>query len=336
MRIYKFNSILKPVLWGGDKLLTFKGMPACGEPIGESWELSGMAGRESVVAEGPDRGLALTELIQRHGAALVGEEVYQLYREHFPLLIKFIDAKCDLSIQVHPDDEYARKNNGCDGKTEMWYIIQADDGAKVLAGFNRPMSPEEYDRRVGDGTILDVIAPKPTKPGDAFFIPAGQIHGIEAGNLLVEIQQTSDITYRVWDYNRRDADGNLRQLHQQQAREALNYNVVDSVVEYGPVETGGVTPVVSCQQFEVGRIDVEGHCEVQLPPAFVVLVCIAGATTVAVEDMDPVTLRQGETALVPAVATAMNLRGNARLLAATVNASEISKSLEKTEATNDE
>lgn len=296
-----------------------------------------MAGRESVVAEGPDRGLTLTELIQRHGAALVGEEVYQLYGEHFPLLIKFIDAKRDLSIQVHPDDEYARQNNGCDGKTEMWYIIQADDGAKVLAGFNRPMSPEEYDRRVGDGTILDVIAPKPTKSGDAFFIPAGQIHGIEAGNLLVEIQQTSDITYRVWDYNRRDADGNLRQLHQQQAREALNYNVVDSVVEYGPVVSGSVTPVVSCPQFEVCLIDVDGHSQdVSLPSSFVVLVCIAGATTVAVEDMAPVTLRQGETALVPAVATAMNLRGNARLLAATVNASEISKSLEITEPTNDE
>lgn len=319
MQIYRFNSILKPVLWGGDKLMSFKRLPACDEPVGESWELSSMPGRESVVAEGCDQGLTLTELVQRYGADLVGADVYRRYGERFPLLIKLIDAKRDLSIQVHPGDKYAYKNPGCDSKTEMWYVVRADEGARVLTGFNRPMSPEEFDRRVGDGTILDVITAKSSKPGDAFFIPAGQIHSIGAGNLLVEIQQTSDTTYRVWDYNRRDAQGNLRQLHHQQAREALDYGVIDSVVDYGPVVTGSVATVVSCPQFDVCLIDVDGRDEIFLPPSFVALVCIAGEATVVVNGMDAVTLRQGETALVPAIASVMNIVGKARMLAATVN-----------------
>ena len=322
MQIYRFNSILKPVLWGGDKLLAFKGMPAvCGEPIGESWELSGMAGRESVVAQGPDKGLTLTELVQRYGAALVGEEVYRQHGNRFPLLIKFIDAKRDLSIQVHPDDEYAQCHHGEDGKTEMWFILQADEGAKVFTGFKRPMSPEEYDLRVGDGSILDVVAANVCRPGDAFFIPAGQIHSIGAGNMLVEIQQTSDITYRVWDYGRRDADGNLRQLHTRQAREALNYNVVDSVVNYGPVAHEGITPVVEYPKFTLRHIGVDGNFTWTLPEnhSFVALVCIAGEVSVTVEEMEPVKLSQGETALVPAIAAAIAFGGNARLLAATVD-----------------
>ena len=322
MQIYRFNSILKPVLWGGDGMTAFKGLPPCDEPIGESWEISGVAGRETVVAEGPDKGLTLTELIQRHGAPLVGEDVFRRFGTQFPLLIKFIDARRDLSVQVHPNDELAMKLHGCEGKTEMWYILQADEGAKVFAGFNRPMSPEEYDVRVGDGSILDVVAAKDCKPGAAFFIPAGQIHSICAGNLLVEIQESSDITYRVWDYARRDADGNLRQLHTQQAREALNYDVVDSEVHYGPVKAMGVTPVVTCPQFEVCRIDVDGRLELPLPAphSFIALVCINGQAQVMVEGMDPVTLKMGQSALVPATVSSILLMGTARLLTAMVPA----------------
>ena len=320
MQIYRFNSILKPVLWGGDEMVAFKGLPPCDEPIGESWELSGVAGRETVVAEGPDKGLTLTELVQRHGAQLVGEDVFSRFGTEFPLLIKLIDARRDLSVQVHPDDELAKKLHGCEGKTEMWYILKADEGAKVYAGFNRPMSPEEYDARVEDGSILDVIAAKDCKPGAAFFIPAGQIHCLGAGNMLVEIQQTSDITYRVWDYGRRDANGNLRQLHTQQAREALNYNVVDSEVNYGPLIDSGVTTVVQCPKFIVQHIGVDGGYTWDLPGnhSFVVLVCIDGEVTVTVEDMEPVKLRQGETALVPAIAAAIAFEGKARLLSAMV------------------
>ena len=213
MQIYQFNNILKPVLWGGDKLVAFKRLPSQEVPIGESWELSAMPGRESIVADGKDRGMTLTQLVQRYGAELVGEDVYRCYGDHFPLLIKFIDAKRDLSIQVHPDEEMARRRHNSLGKNEMWYILDADKGALIHTGFKRSITAEEFDRLLADGTILDVVNATESKPGDIFYIPAGQIHTIGAGNLLVEIQQSSDITYRVWDYNRRDADGNLRELH---------------------------------------------------------------------------------------------------------------------------
>lgn len=330
MQIYTFDDILKTVLWGGNKLTAFKGLPACDAPIGESWELSGVPGRESVVADGPDRGLTLTQLVQHHGAALVGEEVYRQYGDQFPLLIKLIDATRDLSIQVHPDDAMACRLYGCRGKNEMWYVLQADEEALIRTGFNRPMSPEEFDRRQGDGSLLEVITTTASKPGDVFFIPAGQIHSIGAGNLLVEIQQTSDLTYRVWDYGRRDADGRLRELHLQEAREALNYDVIDSVVDCSPAAVGGVTSVVSCPQFDVRLVDVDGRLDWPLPDphSFVALVCIDGATSVEADGMAPVAVRQGDTVLVPAVATAISFVGTARLLAATVECSKFSETSE--------
>ena len=291
MQIYKFNSILKPVLWGGDKLVAFKQLPPCNEPIGESWELSAMPGFESVVAEGADRGLTLTQLVQRYGADLVGEDVYRRYGDRFPLLIKFIHAKRDLSIQVHPDDQMALRLHGCTGKNEMWYILEADKGALIHTGFNRQMSDEELDRRSAEGSLLEVINATEAQPGDTFFIPAGQIHAIGAGNLLVEIQQSCDITYRVWDYGRRDSDGNLRQLHVQQAHEALDYNVV----------------VDDCYGLEMPS-----------PHSFVSMVCIHGDVTLAAQGMDSVPMHQGETALVPATVNSLQMTGSAQLLLTTV------------------
>ena len=316
MQIYKFENILKPVLWGGHQLEAFKHLPPCEEPIGESWELSAVPGRESVVAEGDDKGLTLTQLVQRYGADLVGEDVYRCYGDKFPLLIKFIDAKRDLSIQVHPDDALAQRLHGSLGKTEMWYIIRAEEGAKILTGFDRPMSPEEYEQRVADNTIVDVIHATASKAGDVFFIPAGQIHAICAGNLLAEIQQSSDITYRVYDYDRRDADGNPRELHTQQAREALNYQVIDSLVDYTAAPVPGVTPLVNCREFDVRRVDFnDGYC-LEMPPrhSFVVLMCLSGETVLTAEGMAPVTMRQGETVLVPAMVNKVEMTGHAQLL----------------------
>ena len=212
MQIYKFNTILKPVLWGGSKLLEFKHLPACDEPIGESWELSAMPGRESVVAQGEEKGMTLSQLVHHYGAELVGKEVSRRYGDSFPLLIKFIDARRDLSIQVHPDDKMARQRHGCSGKNEMWYILNADEHALIRAGFNRQLSPDEFVTLLNEGSILDVVNSSTSKPGDVFYLQAGQIHCIGAGNFLVEIQQSSDITYRVWDYNRYDTDGKLRPL----------------------------------------------------------------------------------------------------------------------------
>lgn len=318
MQIYTFNDILKPVLWGGEKLMPFKGLPAQEEPIGESWELSAVPGRESMVADGPDKGLTLTELVQRYRADLVGAGVYRRYGDAFPLLIKLIDAKRDLSIQVHPDDEMAQRLHGCSGKTEMWYVIDTDEGAVIHTGFNRPLTPEEFDRRLSDDTLMDVITATPSKAGDVFFIPAGQIHAIGAGNLLAEIQQSSDITYRVYDYGRRDANGNLRELHTRQAREALNFDVVDSLVHYSVDEQSGVTPLVACPQFEVSRIDAAGEMQIELPDSFFVLICIDGAVELSAEGMPKATLRRGETALVPAVVRSLGLSGKGRLLSATI------------------
>ena len=320
MQIYKFNPILKTVLWGGNKLTEFKHLPPTDEPIGESWELSAVPGHESVVMGGEDDGLTLTELLQRYGAALVGEDIYQRYGDRFPLLIKFIDAKRDLSIQVHPDDELAMRRHGTNGKTEMWYIIQTDEGATIHTGFNRPLSPDEYQRRIADGTILDVINVTESKPGDVFFIPSGQIHAIGAGNLLAEIQQSSDIAYRVYDYNRPDANGKPRELHTEQAREALNYNVVNSRVDYEPAPIPGITSLVKCPNFEVQRIDFNDGFTLSLPQphSFVAMMCLEGATTLHVADMEPVSLRQGETVLVPAVVNKVEMTGSAQLLTATI------------------
>ncbi|MBQ9555162.1 MAG: class I mannose-6-phosphate isomerase [Muribaculaceae bacterium] len=320
MQIYKFNSILKPVLWGGDKLLAFKGLPASDEPIGESWELSAMPWRESVVTDGADHGLTLTQLVERYGTDLVGEDVYRRYGDQFPLLIKFIDARRDLSIQVHPDDDMACRLHGCMGKNEMWYILEADEGAVIRTGFTRQLSPDELDRRLADGTLLDVIHATESKPGDTFFIPAGQIHAIGAGNLLVEIQQSSDVTYRVWDYNRRGADGHLRELHVDQAREALNYNVIDSLVAEKPLIMPGMTRLFRCPMFDVCRVDVDGTFELPLPGShsFVAMVGIKGEADLQADGMPQVTLGRGETALVPAITSRVQINGQAQILLASI------------------
>lgn len=320
MQIYKFNTILKSVLWGGNKLLEFKGLPSSQEHIGETWELSAMPGRESVVAEGMETGMTLSQLVRHHGAELVGEDVYRRYGDSFPLLIKFIDARRDLSIQVHPDDKMARQRHGCSGKNEMWYILQADEHSLIRTGFNRTVSVEEFDRSLADGSILDIVNATYSKPGDTFYIPSGQIHSIGAGNMLVEIQQSSDITYRVWDYKRFDVDGKHRQLHVQEAREALDFTPGGGKVHDKPCIAPGMTLLVDSPEFVVRHLEFDdGYC-LENPGchSFVAMVCIQGDTTLQVEGMPAVTLRQGETVLVPAVADRVEMSGAARLLLATV------------------
>ena len=320
MQIYKFNTILRPVLWGGDKLLPFKGMSPCGEFIGESWELSGVPGRESVVAGGEETGMTLSQLVRHYRENLVGESVYRRYGNQFPLLVKFIDARRDLSIQVHPDDKMARQRHGCSGKNEMWYILQADDHALIRAGFSRPLTVEEFDRRLSNGTILDVVNAMSSRPGDVFYLPAGQIHSIGAGNMLVEIQQSSDITYRVWDFNRRDVDGNLRQLHIEEAREALDFGPYNGRLQDLPSVGPHMTQLVKCDQFEVRHLDVDSHYSMPMPSprSFVAIVCIQGNVNLLAEGLPPTSLRQGETALVPAIANVVEFTGEARLLLASV------------------
>ena len=320
MEIYKFNNILKPVLWGGDKLVAFKGLPACDEPIGESWELSAVPGHESVVKGGEDDGLTLTQLVQRYGADLVGEDVYRRYGDCFPLLIKLIDAKRDLSIQVHPDDAMAQRRHGSFGKNEMWYILDADEGATIATGFKRPITPEEFDRHLAEGTILDVVNRDASHPGDVFYIPAGMIHAIGAGNLLAEVQQSSDITYRVWDYNRRDAAGNLRELHTSQAREALDYNALDGQVTLPEPSLIGSTELLTTRYFSLTHYIVDKGLRLEIPQShsFLALTCIQGESLIEAEGLPSSTIKQGETVLIPACAHWVVFTGSARLLVTSV------------------
>ena len=320
MEIYKFNNILKPVLWGGDKLVAFKGLPACDEPIGESWELSAVPGHESVVKGGEDDGLTLSQLVQRYGADLVGEDVYRRYGDSFPLLIKLIDAKRDLSIQVHPDDAMAQRRHGSFGKNEMWYILDADEGATIATGFKRPITPEEFDRHLAEGTLLDVVNRDVSHPGDVFYIPAGMIHAIGAGNLLAEVQQSSDITYRVWDYNRRDADGNLRELHTSQAREALDYNALDGQVALPEPSLIGSTELLTTRYFSLTHYIVDKGLRIEIPQShsFLALTCIQGESLIEAEGLPSSAIKQGETVLIPACAHWVVFTGSARLLVTSV------------------
>ncbi|MBR6432558.1 MAG: class I mannose-6-phosphate isomerase, partial [Muribaculaceae bacterium] len=189
--------MLKTVIWGGEQIVAFKGIDTDLHGVGESWELSGIDGMESVVDGGEDDGLTLTQLIDRHGAALLGGQVYQLCGNRFPLLVKLIDAHRDLSVQVHPNDEMAMRMHGCLGKSEMWYVIDHEPDAHIQVGFKQAITPEDYDRHLANGTIMDVVANHESHRGQVFFLPAGCIHSIGAGNMVVEVQQASDVTYRV-------------------------------------------------------------------------------------------------------------------------------------------
>ncbi len=219
MYLLKFEPILKQTLWGGDRIVPYKGLAAGPAHVGESWELSGVRGNESVVANGPWAGTTLPALIAREKGALVGDSVYARFGEEFPLLIKFIDAREDLSIQVHPNDALARRRHGSQGKTEMWYVVDAAPGARLRSGFARPVTPDEYEASVANDTVTQILREYEVRRGDLFFLPAGRVHSIGAGSFIAEIQQTSDITYRIYDFNRRAPDGKTRELHTELAKE---------------------------------------------------------------------------------------------------------------------
>ena len=315
----KFVPYLKSVIWGGENIAPYKGIDTDQRQIGESWEISSVPGHVSVVADGPYRGMTLTELIAQFGASLVGKANYEKYGTTFPLLVKLIDAADNLSVQVHPDDRLAMERHNSLGKTEMWNIIAAAGDAKIYAGLCRQITPDEYQRRVADNTIMEVIAEHDSAPGDVFFLPAGRIHAIGAGNLLAEIQQTSDVTYRIYDYDRRDKDGNPRQLHTAQAREAIDYTVYP---EYKSIPTDNT--LVDCPYFAVDRLAVDGN-DVPLPhrrDSFTIVMCISGETVITYPTTDgdgkpcsrSCRARQGETLLFPASMSGLTATGHAILL----------------------
>lgn len=305
----KFNPIFKTVVWGGEKIAPFKGIQTDQQHIGESWELSGVSGSESVVSEGPMAGKTIADLVRQYKGALIGEKVYAATGDEFPLLIKFIDARSDLSIQVHPSDELAAvRHNGSKGKTEMWYVVSADEGAHLLAGLKEPITPEEYASRVADGTITEVLADHAVKAGDVFFLPAGRIHAICGGCFIAEIQQTSDITYRIYDYGRKGLDGKPRQLHTELAKDAIDYKVYPQYrTRYTPVQDKEIE-LVSCMYFTTSVYDLTSTVSKDLEgiDSFLVIMCIGGKGTLECRTEDHestiLSVRQGETVLIPATA----------------------------------
>lgn len=298
----KFEPILKQTLWGGDKIISFKQLNDTRTEVGESWEISAVEGSESIVAEGPDKGMTLTEVLSKYREELLGEANYARFGVKFPLLVKFIDARQDLSIQVHPSDELAKKRHNSMGKTEMWYVIGADKGAKLRSGFSEQITPKEYKDRVYNNTITEVLQEYDIQPGDVFFLPAGRVHSIGAGAFIAEIQQTSDVTYRIYDFDRKDAKGNARELHTDLAREAINFEVLDDyrtqydVVENEPIE------LVACPYFTTSLYDMteEITCDYSELDSFVIFVYVEGSCTLYDNEKNEVSFKAGETVLMPA------------------------------------
>lgn len=254
------------------------------------------------MANGPDKGFTLIDMVRKYREELVGEENYARFGNKFPLLIKFIDAKQDLSIQVHPNDELAKKRHNSMGKTEMWYVVDADKGAKLRSGFSEQITPKEYKERVFNNTITDVLQEYEIHPGDVFFLPAGRIHSIGAGAFIAEIQQTSDITYRIYDFNRKDAKGNTRELHTDLAREAINYEVLDDYrTKYDAVKDEPVE-LVACPYFTTSLYDMTEKisCDYSELDSFVIFICIEGSCRLADNEGNELAFCAGETVLLPA------------------------------------
>ena len=282
--MYKFKPILKTLVWGT-----------------ESWVLSGVPGNESVVAEGPEAGRKITDI----------------FPGQFPLLIKFIDAHKDLSIQVHPDDALAAARHGCKGKTEMWYVIGASEGAHLMSGLKEKIDPQKYVSLVEQGKITDVLCDYSVSAGDVFFLPAGRIHAIGGGCYIAEIQQTSDITYRIYDYGRPGLDGKPRQLHTQEAKDAIDYTVLpDYRTRYESARDVQV-PLVECPFFSTSLLDLTAPYSAPVDSDFLIVVCMEGSGRV-----NGISLKAGETGLLVKEDLSIVPDGRFKLLTTFVPAAE--------------
>lgn len=316
MQPIKFNPLLVQTLWGGEKIIPFKHLNSDLTQVGESWEISGVKGNETVVSEGEFKGKKLNELVDELKGKLVGEANYKRFGNDFPLLIKFIDARQELSIQVHPTDELAQKRGKLRGKTEMWYIMDSDENAKLRAGMKEKITPEQYKQMVEDDTITEAIAEYKVKEGDCFFLPAGRIHSIGTGCFLAEIQQTSDVTYRIYDFKRKDKDGNYRELHTEEAAECIDYNVEANYrTEYTPVKNEGVA-LVECPYFTTAVYDLNEPMTLDYSEldSFVILIGLKGSGEITDNEGNTTTLCEGETILIPATTNEVKVTGNIKFL----------------------
>ncbi|MBR6655451.1 MAG: class I mannose-6-phosphate isomerase [Alistipes sp.] len=320
----KFKPQLKENLWGGQRLLDIKkGLyPRTTDKTksyGESWDISGVKGSISKVANGFLKGNNLQEIIEVYMGELVGEEVFERFGLDFPLLIKNLDCNDTLSVQVHPNDELAAERHNSFGKTEMWYIADAEEGAVIYLGFkDKNITREEYIRAVAEGTVADILEAVPVKKGDVFFIPAGTVHALAKGLNVVEIQQTSDITYRIFDWNRVDSEGKSRELHTALAVDAIDFEsgVGECRRTYAAAPNSEVN-IVDCDYFKTDMLVVEGSVELDYcqRDSFTIYICIEGEVKVSLDNETSETLRTGEVMLVPAIANEVLVEGKAQILA---------------------
>ncbi len=312
MKAFKFQPLLKQTLWGGERIIPFKHLDAKMDHVGESWEISGVKDNETVAV---GDGRTLNQLVCDMKEALVGKANYERFGTEFPLLIKFIDARQDLSIQVHPTDEIARRQGKSRGKTEMWYVMDAAPDAKLYNGLKQQITPEQYKAMVADDTICDALAQYSVKEGDCFFIPAGRIHAIGAGCFLAEIQQTSDVTYRIYDFKRKDKDGHYRQLHTQEAAESIDYTVLpDYRTHYEERKNEGEV-LVECPYFDTAVYDMEESMEIDYSEldSFVILIAVKGEGILTIEG-EEIPFCAGETILLPATTREICCEGTVKFL----------------------
>lgn len=322
---FLFQPNLHPVVWGGHRLQPYKGLETSDEPIGESWEVSAVPNSTSVISNGAFAGRDLVSVIAEYPEEILGKAVNEKYQGVFPLLAKFIDAKRDLSIQVHPNDEMAQRMHGKMGKSEMWYIIKTDEGSHLYAGFKKEISPEEYHRRIADGTITEVLADHTVRTGDVFYLPAGRVHAICGGILLAEIQQSSDITYRIYDYNRPGMDGKPRELHTELAAQALDFRVEKNYrTEYVETDNRAIQ-IIDSPYFDVRVMDITDsfHRNLMKYDSFIISMCIEGDCRIRIRQTgDEILLKEGNSTLIPAAIAdydVIPLNGRARILDAFID-----------------
>ncbi len=309
----QFHPILKERIWGGEKLKTLFNKPITSKITGESWELSTVEGDVSVVTQGSFAGKSLSAVIEEFPNEILGTAVHAKFGKQFPLLFKFLDAREDLSIQVHPNDELAKKRHNSFGKTEMWYVMQADKDARIIVGFKEDSSKEEYVENLENKTLLSLLDSVTVSVGDVFFLETGTVHAIGAGFVIAEIQQTSDITYRLYDFDRKDANGNTRELHVELALDAINYNKVETKKEYTTTIDQSNT-MVDCPYFTTNFIPLKNKINVKKDGAsFTVYMCVEGSFEIEFEGQK-LSYKKGDTVLIPAALTEFGISGNASIL----------------------
>jgi mannose-6-phosphate isomerase len=315
MKLYplQFEPILKERIWGGTKLKTYLNKPITSDITGESWEISTVENDVSILANGTFKGKSLNELINEFPEAVLGTKVYAQFGKQFPLLFKYLDAREDLSIQLHPNDELAKKRHNSFGKTEMWYVMQADTDARLIVGFKEKSSQEEFTQNLNNKTLLNILDTKKVKQGDVFMLETGTIHALGAGIVIAEIQQTSDITYRVYDFDRVDANGNTRELHIDLALEALNYEKIEAQRLYSKNQNSS-NEVINCKYFTTNFIPLDGNTKIQKSKnSFTVYMCVDGDFQLTV-DNESYVYKKGDTVLIPAALTDFQLSGKASIL----------------------